>query len=352
MTEVQSHLRSSHDNKLNIEDRARQLRKEVETLQEGAGAIIRQGQQLRERRAQLESLKNVLAERRKALHFLFAQRNTALERLDSIREQRFRVRNAVATQLTETLGPRIRVEVTRAGQFEAFAAAIADALRGSGLRYNELSWTLARSVSPRELLEAVDTNDFDLIAEATGITQGRAARALSQLRVRDLGALATVAVEDTVALQLLDGGDYKGITELSTGQRCTVVLPLVLRHTERVLIVDQPEDHIDNAFITDTLIVSVLARGPDNQIILSTHNANIPVLGERGPGNTAWLRREAAGSPVLASNLDDPPVVNAIMTVMGGRSGGLQPGARHFIAAMKSHDATRSDREALVQLST
>ena len=317
VSEAESHLRTSQDSKLGIEDSARQLRKELEILQEGAGAIVRQGQQLRERKAQLDSLKTVLAKLRRALNTLIAQRNTALDRLDSIREQRFSARNAVATGLTETLGPRIRVNVSRAGQFEAFAAAIANALRGSGLRYNELSSTLAASVSPRELLEAVDTNDFDFIAETTGITRDRAARALAHLRGCDLGALATVAVEDTVALQLLDGTDYKGITKLSTGQRCTVVLPLVLRHTERVLIVDQPEDHIDNAFITDTLIASVLARGPDSQIIFSTHNANIPVLGNAD--RVIQLGSDGRrGFPILASNLDDPPVVNAITTVMEG----------------------------------
>ena len=317
VTEAETHLSSSQDNKLSTEDRARQLRKEVETLQKGAGAIVRQGQQLRERKAQLESLENVLVDRQKALKSLLALRNIALDRLDSIREQRFNARNAVATQLTETLGPRIRVKVSRAGQFEAFGAAIADTLRGSGLHYNELSSTLAGNVSPRELLEAVDTNDFDLIAEATGITKDRAARALGQLRECNLGALATVAVEDTVALQLLDGVDYKGITKLSTGQRCTVVLPLVLRHTDRVLIVDQPEDHIDNAFITDTLIVSILARGPDSQIIFSTHNANIPVLGNAD--RVIQLGSDGRrGFPVLASSLDSPPVVNAIMTVMEG----------------------------------
>ncbi len=317
VSEAQSHLRSSQDNKINIENRARQLRKDIETLQEGAGAIVRQGQQLRERKAHLESLKKVLAERRKALDSLLAQRNAALDQLDLIREQRFSVRNAVAKELTETLGPRVRVEVSRAGQFEAFAAAIAGALQGSGLHYNELSSILAENISPRELLEAVDTNDSDLVADATGITKDRAERALSQLRECDIGALATVSVEDTVALQLLDGVDYKGIAELSTGQRCTVVLPLVLRHTDRVLMVDQPEDHIDNAFIADTLIVSVLARSRDSQIIFSTHNANIPVLGNAD--RVIQLGSDGRrGFPVLASNLDDPSVVDAITTVMEG----------------------------------
>ena len=88
-----------------------------------------------------------------------------------------------------------------------------------------------------------------------------------------------MTVEDNVRLQLLDGQDYKDIRQLSTGQRCTVILPLVLQHTRTMLIVDQPEDHIDNAFIVDTLIRSLVSRDQDSQIIFSTHNANIPVLG-------------------------------------------------------------------------
>lgn len=317
VSEAESHLRNSQDAKLSAEERSRQLRKEVETLLQGAGSIVRRGQQLRERKAHLESLKRVLAERRKELKALLEMRNSALDQLDAVREKRFKVRDGVASRLTETLGPSIRVKVFRAGQYEAFAAAIADALRGSGLRYNELSTILSENVSPRELLEAVDTNDLSQVAEATGITRERMARALDYLRESDLGALATVAVEDAVALQLLDGADYKGITELSTGQRCTVVLPLVLRHTKRVLIVDQPEDHIDNAFIADTLIVSILARRSDGQIIFSSHNANIPVLGNAD--RVIQLGSDGKrGFPLLVSDLGDQSVVNAITTVMEG----------------------------------
>ena len=315
--EAQTHLQTSFDNKLKIEDRARQLRREIEALQEGAGAIIRQGQQLRERKARLDSLKTVFAERRKALQALIVKRGSALDRLDTIREKRFRARNQVAIELAKTLGPRIRVKASRAGQFDKFAAAIADVLRGSGLRYNELSPMLAKNISPRELLESADANDIGLIADATGITKDRATRALAQLRNSDLGTLATVAVEDTVSLQLMDGTTYKGIGELSTGQRCTVVLPLVLRHTDRILIVDQPEDHIDNAFIADTLILSLIVRDPDSQVIFSTHNANIPVLGNAD--QIVQLGSDGKrGFPVLVSDLNDPRAVEAITTVMEG----------------------------------
>ena len=118
-------------------------------------------------------------------------------------------------------------------------------------------------------------------------------------------------------MQLMDGTTYKGIGELSTGQRCTVVLPLVLRHTDRILIVDQPEDHIDNAFIAETLILSLIARDPDSQVIFSTHNANIPVLGNAD--QIVHLGSDGKrGFPVLASDLNDPRAVEAITTVMEG----------------------------------
>ena len=315
--EARTHLQSTNDNKLKIEDQARHLRKEIEALQVGAGTIIRHGQQLRERRARLDYLEAVLKERNSSLEYLLAKRGAALDKLDEIREKRFRVRNRIATKLDDTLGPHIRVEAFRAGQCETFAAAISDTLRGSGLRYNELSSMLADNISPRELLEAADTNDIDLIAEATGITKDRATRALTHLRESHLGTLATVDVEDTVSLQLLDGAVYKGIGELSTGQRCTVILPLVLRHTDRIVIVDQPEDHIDNAFIAETLIRSVLSRNPDGQVIFSTHNANIPVLGNAD--QVVQLGSDGKrGFTILASYLNDSSVVDAITTVMEG----------------------------------
>jgi AAA domain len=305
------------EQKVALEEQARHLRKEIEALQVGAGAITRQGHDLRERIAQLESLQLISAQRTRDLHAILTRRNAALDRLDKIRQARFTSRTGIATHLNRILGPRIRIAVTHAGQFDAFAAVITDALRGSGMRYNDLAPALAQHISPRELLEATDKNDYDFISAVTGISKDRATRILTQLKDVDLGALATVAVDDYVAFQLLDGPDYKDISELSTGQRCTVVLPLVLRHTDRILIVDQPEDHIDNAFIVDTLIKSIVARDQTGQIIVSTHNANIPVLGNAD--RVIQLGSDGRRGFALASAaLDEPDVVSAISTVMEG----------------------------------
>lgn len=303
--------------KILFEDQARQLRGHIENLQAGAGEIIRRGQVLRERRAQLESLKAVFHARNTALANAIQRRTAALDQLELIRTQRFQMRTTIAADLNKVLGPRICIDVLRGGQTEGFAAAIAEALRGSGLKYNELVTMLAQRMSPRELLESVETNNFQLVATCGGTSPDRAAKAIIALKEADLGAISTVAIEDYVSFSLLDGADHKDIADLSTGQRCTVVLPLVLRHTDRLLIVDQPEDHIDNGFIVDTLIRSVLARPADGQILFSTHNANIPVL-----GNADFVLQLGSdgkrGFPLVAAPLTDPAIVNAITTIMEG----------------------------------
>lgn len=308
-------VRSSE--RLALEEKARHLRKELEALQAGAGGIARQGQLLREKKAQLASLKSLLTQRAADLASLVASRGKVLDRLEEIRDARFTSRAHVASNLNKVLGPRIRISVSRAGQYDLFGAAIADALKGSGLKYGELAQALAKKVSPRELLEAVETDDVSFIAEAIGITPDRTERLLAHLREADLGAVGTASVPDLVDFALLDGSDYKDISELSTGQRCTVILPIVLRHTDRMLIVDQPEDHIDNAFIADTLIRSVLARDPSSQIIFSSHNANIPVLGNAD--RVVQLGSDGKrGYPLAAAGLETQEVVSAITTVMEG----------------------------------
>lgn len=315
--------------KMGLEDQARNLRRQIDALQAGAGEIVRRGQLLRERKAQLESLRAVRQSRVASLQAVIARRNQALDSLEAIRSARFEARREAAARLNHVLGPRIHINVMRGGQAEAFASALTEALRGSGLRYNDLVAALAPRISPRELLEAVDNADFDLIATRGSMTLERAAKVAVALKDADLGAIATVPVDDYVSFSLMDGPDYKDIAELSTGQRCTVILPLVLRHMERLLIVDQPEDHIDNAFIAETLIKSILARPANGQLLFSTHNANIPVLGSAD--FVLQLGSDGRrGFPMAYGALADAPVVNAITSVMEGGAAAFRQRANFY----------------------
>src|SRR6266478_2412494 len=65
------------------------------------------------------------------------------------------------------------------------------------------------------------------------------------------------------------------------------------------LIIDQPEDDLDNAFISSAVVKTLRSIKERRQVILVTHNANIAVLGDaelllpmrrQGDGGTAFDR--------------------------------------------------------------
>jgi hypothetical protein len=139
------------------------------------------------------------------------------------------------------------------------------ALRGSGLRYVELSERIAETFSPREIASLAENGDLKTIASTLGIAEDRALRICTALR-NDAGtALFTTIVDDDVHIELMDGIDYKGIDFLSMGQRCAALLPIILCHTERIIILDQPEDHLDNAFVVHTLVQGIARPDLDSR---------------------------------------------------------------------------------------
>lgn len=322
-------LKNCTANKVAQENIARQLRVEVEGIQAGAGAVLRKGQELREKIAKLDSMATYLAQRKVLMQGLIDKRAAALDKLDEIRTARYQARYEAAESLNRLVGPSIRVSVFRNGQIKKFSAAISESLRGSGLRYAEIADALAENLSPRVLMEAVDYFDTDLIAETANISEDRASRLLSHLKGADLAEICTINIEDEVTLQLLDGTNYKDISDLSTGQRCTVVLPLILSHADRMLIVDQPEDHIDNAFVAKTLIKVILSRNGQGQIIFSTHNPNIPVL-----GNAEMVLHLGSdgrrGFRLSSGPLTEKSTVTAISTVMEGGAEAFEKRANFY----------------------
>src|SRR5207244_13513657 len=92
--------------------------------------------------------------------------------------------------------------------------------------------------------------------------------------------IETVALGDRPSIELLDGDTFKDSTHLSTGQRCTTILPILLTQSERPLLIDQPEDNLDNAFVYETIVRALKTITGSRQVIFVTHNPNIAVLGE------------------------------------------------------------------------
>jgi ABC-type sugar transport system ATPase subunit len=273
-------IAKNQEAKVQLDEGARRLRGRLEQLQQGAGLVSRRVTELRERAGQLSALRAVADERRDRIKVASANRAVLFDQLDERRSARSADRRAIGKRLTDELAPKIRVRVEAAGNVEEYAAAIASSLRGGGIHYRSLAQHIAELIGPRELTELVERGDVESLARHAGLSPDRAARVIELLGREGTENLISAAVDDGVELSLLDGGEYKPSGELSTGQRCTVVLPILLAAHGGTLIVDQPEDNLDNAFVAETVVLALSQRLPGDQMIFATHNANIPVLAE------------------------------------------------------------------------
>ena len=72
--------------------------------------------------------------------------------------------------------------------------------------------------------------------------------------------------------------DGQPIAHLSAGQRATAMLLILLAQDDRVMIVDQPEDDLDNRFIYQDIVRLLREQKGKRQFLAATHNPNIPVL--------------------------------------------------------------------------
>lgn len=113
--------------------------------------------------------------------------------------------------------------------------------------------------------------------------------------------------------------EFKKMDDLSKGQRATALLLLLLGASNAPLMIDQPEDDLDNRFVYDGIVTNLRSLKGKRQIIASTHNANVPVLGDaeliialEGDGQNG---RTAAGG---IGSLDDVVIRSHVENVLEG----------------------------------
>lgn len=76
------------------------------------------------------------------------------------------------------------------------------------------------------------------------------------------------------------GQEYSPIDQLSAGQRCTAIFPILLNLDYGSLIIDQPEDNLDNRHIAGAIAPALLENKRSRQMIFTSHNANLVVLSD------------------------------------------------------------------------
>jgi len=239
-------------------------------------------------RVRLEKARNNLLARRRQrdavqqeLTELRRQRHQLHQRLSELEEQRFNIRESVAGRINAQLAPAIRVNLVQYGDRTLFRQFLEKSLKGHRIHHGVVAGKLADHFWPSELARLVAEEDVDTLVDRGELRCEQAERAVAALsHAETLAELETVELLDQPEIALCDGETYKDCAMLSTGQKCTAILPILLMDSDRPLLVDQPEDNLDNRFVFEAVVDSIRKIKVTRQLIFVTHNPNIPVLGD------------------------------------------------------------------------
>lgn len=117
-------------------------------------------------------------------------------------------------------------------------------------------------------------NNLELSARFNSLLKG--------LNTQQIDEIMLLLPEDDIEVQyrLSDSSPFKPLSTASAGQKTTSILTFILSFGNIPLILDQPEDDLDNKLVYELVVDRLLHTKEQRQIIIVTHNANVPVNGD------------------------------------------------------------------------
>ena len=292
-----------------------------------------------QRRHALESDINGFAALRARMDQLQAQADKVLEELETQRIELTRMRT---TLLEDLLSGNDFVEMAVV-PFGKDAAASETAFRDSLGRQDErlqkdvdgILTDLYRGlpIGVEERIETVKARVAGVKADVARIVAGgqvdsrtgwfhRYVRALA-LHPEQIDRFMCWWPEDGLQVSYRRTGDdqFVPIEHGSPGQKSAAILAFLLSHGDQPIVLDQPEDDLDNHLIYDLIVQQIRASKQGRQIILATHNPNVVVNGD---AEMVISMNQRSGQCVMVDDgsgcLQDPGVRAEICRVMeGGR---------------------------------
>ena len=279
-------------------------------------------------RRQIEGLRPLKGKRDALARDLGAyetRRRTLLSEWEDATNADYRAIAKAATKVSRKLRDRVRVDVTMGGNRDPLEKLLQEMV-GGNLRA-AIDRLKGRPQLSLPEFAAKGREGRDSLIQNFGLAQGSAERIASAnpelfMRIEELELSPTTKIELNTAA---DGEppSWHALDKLSTGQKATAVLLLLLLESEAPLVVDQPEDDLDNRFITDGVVPIMRQEKRRRQFVFSTHNANIPVLGDAELiiGLTAWGEGKdgvARIPPEHMASIDARPVREMVEEILEG----------------------------------
>lgn len=217
------------------------------------------------------------------------QRTKLRNDLRDVRLEMTNRRKAQLKSINANLGIIIKdytifVKYDDAGITADFEKFMQDKMQGTYLQDNIIQ-DLCSRITPAELADLILQRDAQKIVATVKISTDWAEKIVNKLCywpvIFELQALAKQPKPIITVLTKSIPQKEIPVFQLSDGQRHTILLTIAMLAESNVpLVIDQPEDDLDNAFIFSSIVSTLRAIKERRQVILVTHNANIAVLGD------------------------------------------------------------------------
>jgi DNA repair ATPase RecN len=286
--------------------------------QSGHSDLVKQQSQLEEKIARNKAAIAVLTEKEGALAALQTELDERAEQLREARKALRSTRQLMIRDLNEKLGGSIVLKLQIDGNRTALHDALDALLSGHGLTPKEASIAkLAEHFSGLDLYRAIRDRDHRGLSEV--ISASNASKVIALSGGQEFFSLAFVLHDDVPEVFLVKGGHERPLVELSHGEKVSALLPILMLESRAPLLIDQPEDDLDHAFITENIVEILRKSRGHRQMLVITHNPNIPVLGDAELILKIERRESAKRCEVVsASGLEAEDSMRALKLLEGG----------------------------------
>lgn len=240
---------------------------------------------------------------------LMTQLSSALTALNELWHQEFRIIKQ-QLDLINQQETALQIDIEYKGDKAAFLKYMKDIFRGSKLRETTLAELVTSFADGAGLYR-----EFD---RAKGML-GSSAATFEEYFQQNLSALLTWQVPNGYTIKY----HGKQLKNHSLGQRASALILFVLSQRDNdVVVIDQPEDDLDNQTIYEDVIKLVRKLKTTTQFIFATHNPNIPVLGDAEQIIACAYGDDAIETRI--GSIDSPALQEAIVSIMEGGAEAFQ----------------------------
>jgi predicted ATPase len=260
---------------------------------------------LKQKLAQTSQLLTTFSKQGKQKDIVYSALTQELQQLNELWHEEFRI---IKMELDKVGGANSSLAITSGYKEDkgALLDFMKNVFKGSGIR----EATFQGIIDKYQDFISIYT-DFDNAKRSFGSNP----QILADLFTKNLKTLLTYQTPNKFTIT------YRGkeLQHHSLGQRASALILFVLSQRENdVIIIDQPEDDLDNQTIYEDVIKLVCEMKAKVQFILATHNPNIPVLGDADQIHACSFMDEAIS--VQSGGIDDPVQQKTIVEIMeGGR---------------------------------